>query len=36
MSVTLKRMEFSLRHTKMIVINGGVSFRVMVKQKLLG
>ena len=26
-----KRMEFSSRHTEMIVINGGVSFRVMVK-----
>ena len=24
-------MEFSSRHTEMIVINGGVSFRVMVK-----
>ena len=31
-----KRMEFSLRHTKVIVINGGVSFLVMVKQELLG
>ena len=26
-----KRVEFSSRHTEMIVINGGVSFRVMVK-----